>query len=115
MKYVAVQGCQLDSPFAQITTSPKTSVKCGGKSAYAGLLTIKIDGYTDATVAGGSGSGTLQPTSSHVKIEGEKAVLEGDKAENILVSGTNPSTGAPASTTVTVSIVSAGQTFVKGD
>ena len=115
MKNIAVQGCQLDCPYARITTSPKTSAKCGGKATYAGDLNISISGYSGQGITGGAGSGTLQPTSQHVKIEGEKVVLEGDKTINpISVTGTTPS-GASATVPVTVTIVSAGQTFVKGE
>ena len=119
MKNIAVQGCQLDCPFAQITTSPKTSVKCGGKATYAGDLTIQISGYSSSviTVTGsGSGSNTLHPTSQRVKIEGEKAVLEGDKVI-ITVNGkayAGQST-IDVSEPVTVTITSAGQTYVKGE
>jgi len=119
MKNIAVQGCQLDCTFAQITTSPKTSVKCGGKATYAGDLNIQISGYSSSviTVSGsGSGSGTLQPTSQRVKIEGEKAVLEGDKV-TITVNGQAYSgqTTVPASEDVTVTITDAGQSVVQGE
>lgn len=115
MKNIAVQGCQLDCPFARITTSPKTSVKCGGKATYAGDLNISISGYSGQGITGGSGSGALQPTSQHVTIESAKVVLEGDKTMiPINVAGTTPS-GAPATVPVTVTIISAGQTFVKGE
>ena len=119
MKNIAVQGCQLDCVYAQIQTSPKTSVKCGGKATYAGDLTIQISGYSSPiiTVAGsGSGSGTLQPTSQHVKIGGEKVVLEGDQV-TITVNGqaTAGITTVPVSEPVTVTIVDAGQSDVQGD
>lgn len=115
MKNIAVQGCQLDCPFAQIMTSPKTSVKCGEKATYAGDLNISISGYSGQGITGGAGSGTLQSTSQYVKIEGEKVVLEGDKTTiPISVTGTTPS-GASATVPVTVTIISAGQTYVKGE
>lgn len=119
MKYIAVQGCQLDCPYAQITTSPKTSVKCGGKATYAGDLNISISGYSSSviTVSGsGSGSDILQPTSQHVKIEGDKAVLEGDKV-TITVNGKAYAgqTVIDVSESVTVTITSAGQAYVKGE
>ena len=114
MKNIAVQGCQLDCTYAQIQTSPKTSVKCGGKATYAGDLTIQISGYSGQGITGGSGSGTLQPTSQHVKIEGEKVVLEGDKTQTpIPVTGSTGSGTATVSVTVTIS--SAGQSDVQGD
>lgn len=119
MKNIAVQGCQLDCSFAQIMTSPKTSVKYGGKATYAGDLTIQISGYSSSviTVAGsGSGSDTLHPTSQHVKIDGEKVVLEGDKV-TITVNGkayAGQST-IDVSEPVTVTITNAGQTYGKGE
>ena len=114
MKEIAVQGCQLDCPYAQIQTSPKTSVKGEGKAAYAGDLSIVISGYSGQGITGGSGSGTLQPTAEHVKIDGEKAVLNGDKTqEPIQVTG---STGSGTATVpVVVTIVDAGQTTLKGE
>lgn len=114
MKNIAVQGCQLDCPFAQIKTSPKTSVKCGGKATYAGDLNILISGYSGQGITGGSGSGTLQPTSQYVKIEGEKVVLEGDKT-TIPIQVTGSTGGGAATVPVTVTITSAGQTYVKGE
>ena len=115
MKNIAVQGCQLDCSYAQIKTSPKTSVKCSGKATYAGDLNILISGYSGQGITGGSGSGTLQPTSQHVTIESAKVVLEGDKTMiPISVTGTT-SSGASATVPVTVTIISAGQTFVKGE
>ena len=114
MKNIAVQGCQLDCPFAQITTSPKTSVKCGGKATYAGDLNISISGYSGQGITDGSGSGTLQPTSQYVKIEGEKVVLEGDKTTTpIQVTGSTSS--GTDTVSVTVTITSAGQTYIKGE
>ena len=114
MKNIAVQGCQLDCIYAQIQTSPKTSVKCDEKATYAGNLTIQITGYSGQGITGGSGSGTLQPTAEHVIIEGEKAVLEGDKTQTpIQVTGTT-SGGGSATVPVIVTISNAGQTVSKG-
>jgi len=113
MKNIAVQGCQLDCTFAQITTSPKTSVKCDGKATYAGDLDIQISGYSGQGITGGSGQGTLQPISQYVKIEGEKVVLEGDKV-TIPVTGTT-SGGGTATVSVTVTITDAGQSVVQGE
>lgn len=110
MKNIAVQGCQLDCPYAQITTSPKTSVKCGGKATYAGDLNISISGYSGQGITGGSGSGTLQPTSRYVKIEEAKVVLEGDKTTIPI-----QVTGSGGTVPVTVTITNAGQNYVKGE
>jgi len=110
MKYIAVQGCQLDCEFAQIVTPPKGTYKLGGKPAYAGDLTIQITGYSGQGVTGGTGTGTLQPTSQHVKIEGEMAVLEGDKTTVPI-----QVTGQGGTVPVVVTITGAGQTYGKGD
>lgn len=115
MKNIAVQGCSLDCSFAQIQTSPKNSVKCDGKASYAGDLTIKISGYSGQGITGGSGVGTLQSSAQYVKIEGEKAVLEGDKTDPpIQVTGTT-SGGGSLTVSVTVTISDAGQSVVQGE
>lgn len=113
MKAIAVQGCQLDCPYATIQTPPKTFNKYGGKLAYAGSLTIVISGYVGQGITNGSGQGTLQPSATHVTIEGDKAVLEGDKVQ-IQVTGVNAG-GSPTTVPVVVTIVNAGQAVVKGD
>lgn len=113
LKYIAVQGCTLDCPQAQITTPPKTKVKCGSKNAYAGQLTINISGYAGQGITDGNGSGSaiLSGSATKVKIENEYAVLEGDKVD-VPVTGT--ASGTPVPVTVTVTITAAGQTNVKG-
>lgn len=118
MKNIAVEGCTLDCVFAQISTPPTQSVKCMGKASYAGSLTIQISGYSSSviTVSGsGSGSGTLQGSARYVSIEGKEAVLEGDNV-TITVKGqaTSGTTTIPVEEQVTVTIISAGQTLVKG-
>lgn len=117
-KNLAVQGCTLSEPTAQITTAPSTKVKCDGKAAYYGDLTIQISGYTSEviTVPGsGSGSGTLSGSATKVKIEGQPAVLEGDSVV-ITVNGEaySGSTTIPVSEPVEVKISNAGQSKVKG-
>lgn len=114
MKYIAVQGCTLDCSFAQITTPAKTKVKCGGKNAYAGNLTIGISGYNGQGITDGNGTGsdTLKGSAEKVKIQGENAVLEGDKVD-IQVTGTSGGNPVPP-VTVTVTISNAGQNKVKG-
>ena len=89
-------------------------MECGGKATYAGDLNISISGYSGQGITDGSGSGTLQPTSQYVKIEGEKVVLEGDKTTTpIQVTGSTSS--GTDTVSVTVTITSAGQTYVKGE
>lgn len=114
MKNIAVQGCSLDCAFAQIQTSPIQSVKCDGKASYAGSLTINISGYSGQGITGGMGTGTLQGSAEHVKIESKKAVLEGDKTDPpIQVTGAT-SGGGTLTVPVTVTITYAGQSVVKG-
>lgn len=121
VKYIAVQGCELEltpasSPPAtvQITTPPSQKVKAGGKPCYKGTLQISITGYTGGTITvpgSGAGSGSLSPGARKCKIEGMAAVLEGDSA-SVTVNGqqTVGSSTAPATQPVTVKIKSAGQT-----
>ena len=118
-KNIACVGCELDCKYAQIMTSPKTSVKFAGKATYAGDLTIQISGYSSSiiTVSGsGSGSDTLHPSAQYVKIDGEKAVLEGDKV-TIKVYGQAYSGQSTINVTedVTVTVVDAGQSVGKGE
>ena len=78
MKNIAVQGCVLDCIFAQITSPPDSKSKIDGLGIYCGSINIQISGYSSSviTVPGsGTGSGTLQPTSNHVKIGGKAVVL----------------------------------------
>lgn len=118
LKNIAVQGCTLSEPTAQIITPTCTKVKCDGKLAYCGDLTIQITGYSSAiiTVPGsGSGSDTLSGSAKKVKIEGKPAVLEGDnvtiKVYGKAYAGTST---IDVMEPVNVRITSAGQTKVKG-
>lgn len=118
LKYIAVQGCTLSEPTAKIMTPTCTKVKCDGKLAYSGNLTIQIIGYSSAviTVPGsGSGSDTLKGSAQKVKIEGKPAVLEGDNV-TIKVYGKSysGSTTIDVMEPVNVRITAAGQSKVKG-
>lgn len=119
MKNIAVQGCVLDCAFAQITSLPDSKSKVDGLGIYCGSINIQISGYSSSviTVSGsGTGSGTLQPTSNHVKIGGKAVVLEGDEV-TITVNGqaTSGTSTVPMSELVTVKITNAGQNVVKGE
>ena len=119
MKNIAVQGCVLDCIFAQITSPPDSKSKIDGLGIYCGSINIQISGYSSSviTVPGsGTGSGTLQPTSNHVKIGGKAVVLERDEV-TITVNGqaTSGTSTIPVSEPVTVKISSAGQNTVKGE
>lgn len=112
-KAIAVQGCVLDCPFAQITTPPQATVKCGGAPAYAGTLTIVISGYSLNGMSGGAGVGTLTGSAVKTTIGHQPAVLEGDKTlAPIMVTGMVGNSSATIPVTVTIS--SAGQVKVQG-
>lgn len=113
MKLLACENCKLDCIYAQITTSPKTSVKCDGMAIFAGSLNISISGYSGQGITNGHGQGTLQPTSRYVKIDGEAVVLENDEV-TIQVTG-NTSGGGTATVPVKVTITEAGQTSCLGE
>lgn len=111
-KYIAVQGCTLEcTPVAtaQIATSPSTTTKADGKACYRGSLTITVTNATAVTDGNGAGTGVITGSAQEVRIDGQPAVLEGDKVQ-ITVSGT--ADGNPASGTVIVKISQAGQTYV---
>lgn len=111
-KYIIVQGCTLEctpAATAQIATSPSTTTKADGKACYRGSLTINVTKATAVTDGNGAGTGVITGSAQEVRIDGQPAVLEGDKIQ-ITVSGT--SGGNPASGTVIVKISQAGQTYV---
>ena len=118
LRNIAVQGCTLSEPTAQITTPPSTKVKAGGKSVYKGKITIQISGYSSSviTVPGsGSGSEQLKGSAKYVKAEGEPVVLEGDqvtiKVYGKAYAGTSQ---IDVMEPVTVTITDAGQIKVYG-
>ena len=118
LKDIAVQGCTLSEPTAQITTPPSTKVKADGKGVYKGKITIQISGYSSSviTVSGsGSGSDQLEGSAKCVNAEGDPVVLKGDQV-TITVSGKAYAGQKTIDVTepVTVSITDAGQTKVKG-
>ena len=126
-KFIAVEGCQLqfqNGGQGTINITPgqtSTKVKFGGKAAYK---TIK---FTVTNYVGGeitiplpppaiSGSGEIQASSQHVKVEGNKVILEGDVSATITMNGQKPagSSTAPATNPEVIKMVSAGQTKAKG-
>lgn len=112
LKNIAVEGCTLSEPTAQITTPASTKVKADGKGVYSGPLTISISGYSGQGIEVGTGTDTLQPTATKVKVEGKMVILEGDQV-TITVTGQTPQ-GASASVPVNVKIQDAGQSKAKG-
>ena len=127
-KAIAVQGCTLEfqnggSGTITITEGQtSTKVKADGKAAYK-TLTFSISGYTASSAVSptwipgsGSGSGSIQASAQHVKIEGNPALLEGDQSAAITINGQQQSgqTTIPAVATEIVKITAAGQAKVKG-
>lgn len=123
-KNIAVEGCTLqfqNGGTGTISITPgQTSlkVKADGKGVYK-TLNFTISGYTGQaiTVAGsGTGSGSINASATHDKVEGNPVFLEGDVSSTITINGLQPSGGgtAPATATEIVKITSAGQTKVKG-
>lgn len=124
LKEIAVEGCTLEfqnGGTGTITITPgqtSTKVKADGKAVY---LTLKftVSGYSGGAITdpeSGSGSGEITASAEHVKIEGYKALLEGDVSAEFIITGT--STSGSSTTTVTtpevVKITAAGQTKAKG-
>lgn len=122
LKYIAVENCKIEtdnkSGTVNISTFPSQKVKYDGKKSYYGTISFTVSEYIDPSTFSGPAS-TLNPftingTSSNTKIENKKAVLEGDKNDNVIVSG--PSVAYPYNPTtkkITVTINNAGQSKVK--
>ena len=128
LKAIAVNGCTLEfqnggSGTITITSGQtSTKVKCDGKAAYK-TLAFTISGYSaDPSTRptwvpqSGSGDGSIQASSQHVKIEGNAALLEGDQSATITINGQEQSGSStiPAVAVEIVKITDAGQTKVKG-
>ena len=117
---IAVEGCVLTitngSGNATIQTNPQNHWAVCNKKPYAGPLTVQVSGAVvpPITNPNGQGSASLQPGSQYCKINGLKAVLEGDTV-NVPLTGTagTGSSEHPETATAVVKITSAGQQFVK--
>lgn len=118
MKYVAVEGMELDyglDEVASCTLGPagsKSSID--GNGIYAGPLSITLSGVSNETMSQGTGTGVFVPTSQHVTAGGLPVLLEGDVAM-VTVAGIITEGGAPASWVVTARVSSAGQDSVTAD
>lgn len=123
LKNVVVDGCEFSFDPAPVIvdvtvkSTPSTKVKFGGKGAYFKEIEISVSGYAGGGVLDGKNSSVkIQGSSSTMKIENEKAILEGDKVEQITIAGVDQAdTSKPKSIKVTVSIGDAGQTKVKAE
>lgn len=128
LKNIAIEGCQFSievggavigtgNVTVTSTASLNSKVNMGGitKGFYAGPMAISVAGYTDASIAGGSGVGVINPSAQKVTIDHLPVILEGDSGD-VILTGTNPQSGAPVSGyTVKVKVLTAGQTFVIGE
>ncbi|GMO64396.1 MAG: hypothetical protein Ta2A_11890 [Treponemataceae bacterium] len=121
MKYIAVQGCQLQfdgiQPMtlstAQVSTPPSAKVTCGGNGAYKGAITIAAVFTTTGAPPTLPLSFTINGTAIKTKIENQAAVLEGDQSAVVPWSyavGTATVSGAAM-----CKIQSAGQQKVQGN
>lgn len=125
LKNIVVEGCTLqfqNGGSGTITITPgqtSTKVKADGKAVYK-TLNFTISGYTgqSITIAGsGAGSGSINATAQHCKVEGQPVFLEGDQSATITINGLQPVPGGgtgPATATEIVKITNAGQTKAKG-
>lgn len=120
LKNVATEDWEweFDSGTGTVTVTEGISekVKCDGKKALMGTIKLTISNYSGKGISQGSGSGTLDGTANKFKIEGKKAVLEGDESDVIQVTGMNQAPPPPVkSVTVKVKVKKAGQTKVKAE
>lgn len=121
MKYIAVEGCQLQLQSGtgniSVTGTTSSKVKYGGKAAYKELK-FSISGYLGGAITNsdGQGSGSINATAQKVKIEGNSAILEGDTSSTITISGTTTTQSGTVKVTATdtVKVTSAGQQKVQG-
>ena len=129
MKYYVVEDCQFSitvggavigtgnvSITSQASTNSKVIISANVKKGiYTSPMSISVSGYSDSAISSGSGTGVINSTATNSKIDGQAIMLEGDSGE-VVLSGTNPQSGSPVTGyTVTVKIISAGQSTTKGD
>lgn len=123
MKYIAVEGCELEavSPATgTITVLPEqasTDTFINDKGVYFKEIKFSVsnsNGGGSVTDENGAGTGSILATCEDVlditSGSDKKAVLEGDKDTSVSISGT--ASGEPASGTIVVRVKKAGQTDV---
>lgn len=123
-KEIAVKGCHLvissggSGPEPTITSQPSDDVLVSGKGVFFEEIKFKVSGVTSGDIANadGEGEGTIQGTGDSILlIAGDKkVVLKDDESEDVPVNGTKPSQSgkAPASGSIKVKVLDAGQTDV---
>lgn len=130
LKYIAVDGCELEfqnggSPNSAISITPgqlSTKVFADGKAVYK-TIKFTVSGYTASSTlkptwipSSGSGQGEIKASSQHVKVEGNKVILEGDQSASFTIIGQEQQGTTTVSSQVTeiVKVTKAGQTKVRG-
>lgn len=116
---ITVGGVVLGSGDLEVSTLPSsnTKVKVGSvdKGVYAGPMSVTVSNYVDPSITSGTGPGIITPSASKVTVDQLPVMLEGDSGE-VILSGSNPQSGSPVTGyTVTVKIISAGQSVVKAE
>lgn len=120
LKNITVKDCVLEvekgdqqvSEF-EITEEESLKVKCDGKAAYK-KIKFKISKYSGQGIAhDGEGEGEINASAIAVKIEGNAAILEGDKSDDVAITGPNP-VGIPITVMDKIYVKEAGQTKCKG-
>lgn len=120
LKNITVKDCVLEvekgSPETanfEITEEESTMVKCDGKAAYK-TIKFKITDYAgQGIVASGEGKGEIKSSAIYVKIEGNPAILEGDKSDDVDITGPNP-VGVSITVKDKIYVKDAGQMKCKG-
>ena len=124
LKAIAVEGCTLEfqnGGTGTITITPgqtSTKVKADGKAVYL-TLKFSVSNYVGGAITipiEESGSGEINASSQHVKVEGNKVLLEGDVSATITMNGQTQSGSStvPATNQEVVKITAAGQSKAKG-
>lgn len=124
LKAIAVEGCTLEfqnGGTGTINITPgqtSTKVKADGKAVYK-TLKFTVSNYVGGEITIpilASGNGEINASSQHVKVEGNKVLLEGDVSATITMNGQKPagSSTAPATNQEVVKITAAGQSKAKG-
>jgi hypothetical protein len=119
-KNIAVKGCTVQDMTgggtAKIESDPNASIKCNGKNAYFGTITVSVKGSNGGGFINnknGQGVGTIKGTGAKILGGNQPAVVEGDTG-SVSVTGTNTvgNVTTTVTKTVTVKITAAGQAKV---
>lgn len=121
LKEIANANCTLDvkEPTIQatltVTSLPSTNVKADGAGVYAGGIDFVIAGATDGTCTQSApATGTIDPTATETKANGDEVVRVDDEAQTVTVTGVLSGGGA-CSLAVTGYVSDAGQDKVRAE